>query len=94
MRKQHPTFGRHDQWSPYGGAGAEAQSAAISPIIQERTSPIVHRRPGARRRSRPLIGVLRHGSDCDLLGDFDSIIDLDAKMANRTLDLEWQTQST
>jgi hypothetical protein len=49
---------------------------------------------GARRRPHPLIGVLRHGSDCDLLGDFDSIIDFDAKMANRTLDLEWQTQST
>jgi hypothetical protein len=47
----------------------------IVAAIQERTSPIVHRRPGARRRSRPLIGVLRHGSDCDLLGDFESTID-------------------
>jgi len=29
---------------------------------------------------------LRHGSDCDLLGDFDGIIDLDAKITNRSLD--------
>jgi hypothetical protein len=49
--------------------------------------PIVDRRRGARRRPRPLIGVLRHGSDCDLLGDFDSTIDLDAKITNRSLDL-------
>jgi hypothetical protein len=60
-------------------------------VYKSRPQPIVNWRRGARRRPRPLIGVLRHGS----LGDFDSIIVLDTKITDRTLDFRSdQTQST
>jgi hypothetical protein len=52
-----------------------------------------NRRRFARRRPCLFIEVLRQGSDIDLLGDLDCVIDLNAKIANGTFNFGMAEQN-
>jgi len=82
----YPRFGEVKQNQP-GARSAHSDPVSIvvgglADNIQKLSFPIDDRRRIARRRSRPLIQLLRRHSDVGLLGDLDGVVDLDAEIAN------------
>ena len=64
-------------------------TSAIRRQVSDQSGPklVCDRRHCRSRRPRLLLGVSRQISDVDFVGDFDRIIDFNAKIANRALNL-------